>query len=455
MNKTRILIVEDERIVSEDLRLCLAKLGYEVCGIASSGEDAVRKAEKTLPDLVLMDIVLSGKMDGIEAAEAIQSRFNTPIVYLTAYSDKKTLERAKVTEPLGYIIKPFQDRDIHTAIEIALYKHEMEEKLKESEEKYRSLAENAYDAIYISTLNGFQYVNPAFERLTGLRKEELCNAEFNFWNIVHPEDIPLLMEREKAKQKGETIPHGSEFRIISRDKGIRIIEANTVTIGNHKNVKEIGIIRDVTQRRRAEEKLKNTLERLRKTFEETINALVSALEIRDPYTVGHQRRVTSLAYAIAREMGLPEEQIEGLRYASLIHDVGKINIPVEILIKPALLSEIEFQMIKMHPLVGHNILKSVDFPYPVAQIVYQHHERINGSGYPQGLPGDKILLEAKILAVADVVEAMSSPRPYRPALGLTISLSEINKNKNILYDPTVVHICTRLFQTKKFAFQVP
>lgn len=454
MKKKRILIVEDERIVSDDVKMSLEKLGYEVCATVSSGESAIKSAEKMQPDLILMDIVLEGELDGIEASAAIHSLFKIPVVYLTAYTDKKTLERAKVTEPFGYIIKPFQDRDLHTTIEIALYKHEMENKLKESEEKYRSLAENAHDAIYISTSSGFQYVNPAFERLTGWKKLELCTKDFNFWDIVHPDDTRLLMEREKAKQRGEEVPHFAEFKIISKDKGIKIIEANTVIIKNKEGLKEIGILRDITRRRKAEDELKKSIEKLQKTFEETINALVSALEIRDPFTVGHQRRVANLSCAIAKELGCSQDIITGLRLASLVHDVGKIQIPSEILVKPTNLSETEFNMIEMHPEVGYNILKSIEFPYPVAEIVYQHHERLNGSGYPEGLSGEKILPEAKILAVADVVEAMSSHRPYRPALGIVSTLKEINKNKNILYDSNAVTACTRLFQTKRFSFEM-
>lgn len=453
MRKKRILIVEDERIVADDIKMSLEKLGYDACGIVSSGESAIKKAGNLHPDLILMDIVLEGEMDGIDASAAIHSQFKIPVVYLTAYTDKKTLERAKITEPFGYIIKPFQDRDLHTTIETALYKYEMENKLKESEEKYRSLAENAHDAIYISTSKGFQYVNPAFERLTGWKKKELCTKDFNFWDIVHPDDTKLLMEREKAKQRGEDVPHFAEFKIISKDKGIKIIEANTVIIKNNGGLKEIGILRDITKRRRAEEELKKSIEKLQKTFEETINALVSALEIRDPYTAGHQRRVAHLASAIAQELDFPKDNITGLKLASLVHDVGKIQIPSEILIKPSHLSETEFNMIEMHPEVGHNILQSIEFPYPVAKIVYQHHERLNGSGYPEGIHGEKILPEAKILAVADVVEAMSSHRPYRPALGINSTLKEINKNKNILYDPDVVSACTRLFQTKRFSFE--
>jgi len=452
MEKEQILIVEDERIVGDDIKMIVQRLGYAVSGIAFSGEEAIKKIEKMQPDLVLMDIVLEGEMSGIDAAEIIRSRFNIPVVYLTAYSDKKTLERAKITEPFGYILKPFEDRDLHSTIEMALYKHKTGNMLMESEEKYRSLAENAHDAIYISTLDGFLYANPAFEKLTGWKKEDLCSKKFNFWDTVHPDDIDLIREREMARKAGKKVPPGNEFRILSKDKVVKIVEANTVNIGKKGDMKEIGILRDITVRKKAEEELKKSLERLQKTFEETINALVSALEKRDPYTAGHQRRVTNLACAVAKEMGFSREQINGLRLAGLVHDVGKIQIPTEILIKPTNLSEVEFVMIKMHPQIGYDILKSIEFPYPVAQIVLQHHERMDGSGYPAGISSEEILPEARVLAVADVVEAMSSHRPYRPALGISTALREITKFKGSLYDTEVVDTFWKLFNEKKLKF---
>jgi len=177
-----------------------------------------------------------------------------------------------------------------------------------------------------------------------------------------------------------------------------------------------------------------------------------AVESRDPYTAGHQRRVADLAHAIGSEMGLSEERLVGIRMGGIIHDLGKISVPAEILSKPSRLNEHEFGMIKLHPQVGYDILKKIDFPWPIAQMVYQHHERMDGSGYPQGLSGKKILLEARILAVADVVEAMASHRPYRPALGIDKALEEILKNKNVFYDPEVVDACLKLFKEKGFEF---
>lgn len=194
--------------------------------------------------------------------------------------------------------------------------------------------------------------------------------------------------------------------------------------------------------------LEKSEKRLRKTIEDTIYTIGKIAETRDPYTSGHQKNVSQIATFVAQEMKLPKDKIEGIRIASLVHDIGKISVPAEILNKPIKLSDIEFNLIKDHSQTGHDILKSIEFPWPVARIVLQHHERLNGSGYPQGLKGEDILLEARIIGVADVIDAMSSHRPYRPALGIDAALEEISQNKGILYDPKVVDACLKLFKEK-------
>ncbi len=202
-----------------------------------------------------------------------------------------------------------------------------------------------------------------------------------------------------------------------------------------------------------EEELKLSYQKLQKAMKSTIQAIALILEKRDPYTAGHQKRMTKLACAIAEEISLPKDKIEGLYIAGIIHDIGKINIPTEILSKPGRLSEIELSLIQTHPQVGSDILKEMELPWEVSAIVLQHHERMDGSGYPSGLSGEAILLEARILAVADVVEAMASHRPYRPALGLDKALEEITQNKGKLYDPEVVDVCLKLFKEKGFKFE--
>ena len=217
----------------------------------------------------------------------------------------------------------------------------------------------------------------------------------------------------------------------------------------------IGIVedlKDISRLKEAETKLQQSFKKLRNALEGTIHAMSLAVEMRDPYTAGHQKRVTDLAVAIARELDFSADKIDGIRMAGLIHDIGKISVPAEILTKPGRITEKEFALIKDHPQIGYDILKKIEFPWPIAKIVMQHHERMNGSGYPQGLQGKYILLEARILAVADVVESIASNRPYRPAIGINEALKEINENKNVLYDAQVVDACLKLFSEHRFKF---
>jgi HD-GYP domain-containing protein (c-di-GMP phosphodiesterase class II) len=195
---------------------------------------------------------------------------------------------------------------------------------------------------------------------------------------------------------------------------------------------------------------KEGIERIKKALGATVQAIAVTVETRDPYTAGHQRRVANLARSIATEMNLPADQIDGIRMAATIHDLGKISVPAEILSKPTKLTALEFSLIKTHPQSGYDILKDIDFPWPVARTVLEHHERMNGSGYPNGLTGDDILIESRILAVADVVESMASHRPYRLSLGIEAALQEIEKNKGTLYDNTVADVCLRVFREKDY-----
>lgn len=200
-------------------------------------------------------------------------------------------------------------------------------------------------------------------------------------------------------------------------------------------------------------KIKQKESQLKEALEGIISAVALTVETRDPYTAGHQARVAELACTIAGEMGLPYDRTEGIRLAGVIHDLGKIYVPAEILNRPGKLTPIERELIHVHPQVGFNILKDISFPWPIADIVYQHHERMNGKGYPAGLTGKDILLEARIIAVADVVEAMSSHRPYRPAPGIEAALEEISRNREILYDPEVADACLKIFAEKRITLK--
>jgi len=226
---------------------------------------------------------------------------------------------------------------------------------------------------------------------------------------------------------------------------VREVRQRQQQIEEHVQERTAALGQELDTLRRSEDEQKRHVEGLQKAMVGTVNAMAMTVEIRDPYTAGHQRLVSSLARDIGEELGLTSDQIEGLSLAGLIHDLGKIGVPAEILSKPGRLTDIEFALIKTHSEVGYDIIKEVEFPWPVAQIVFQHHERIDGSGYPRGLTAEEIIIEARIICVADVLEAMYSHRPYRAALGIEVAHSEITDNAGKIYDPDVVKACQKLF----------
>jgi putative two-component system response regulator len=244
---------------------------------------------------------------------------------------------------------------------------------------------------------------------------------------------------KKSLERAELIKENVKYQLFLEE----MVEERTVDLR-----------KEINTRKKAEADLVLSMNRLRKTIDGVVEAIVMAVEIRDRYTAGHQKRVAGLAEAIAREMGMDSDVVDGISVAGKIHDLGKLAVPAEILAKPTILSDTEFDIIKTHAQYGYDILKNVEFLWPVAEIVYQHHERIDGSGYPRGLGGDEILLEAKIISVSDVVEAMASHRPYRPSLGLDFALEEIEKNNGKLYDKEVADVCVSLLRSGKYELEV-
>lgn len=326
--------------------------------------------------------------------------------------------------------------------------------LKESEEKYRIMVENSLQGVIIIQDFRVVYCNTAFTIISGYSEHELLSlTPDEVRELVHPDDQHLVWGRMKKRLQGEDIPSQYEYRGVKKDGIIIWLQMVASLIEFQGKPAVHGAVLDITDRIQANEKLQQSYSRLREILDETVNTLASAVEMRDPYTAGHQQRVAKLASAIAQEMDLTEDQVEGIRMAGLIHDIGKIYVPAEILSKPTPLSEAEKSLVRSHSQVGHDILKGIEFPWPVAEIVLQHHERMLGSGYPQGLTGEEILLEARILAVADVVETMYSHRPYRAGVGLDKALKEISRNRGILYDPEVVDVCLSLFMNKGFKFE--
>jgi len=264
-----------------------------------------------------------------------------------------------------------------------------------------------------------------------------------------------FLEDEAAKRAAEIEKDSAERVRVEKELRLARIELEHRV---EKRTEELSRANDelhgkVLETRRSEDYLQSHLDQQEKALEGTFKAMSITLEMRDPYMAGHHHRVTSLAVAIAREMNLSWEKVEGLRLAGIIHDIGKIAVPIEIMAKPSRLTKTEFQLLKDHPRIGYDIVKDIAFPWPVAHIILQHHERLDGSGYPEGLVGDAILPEARILAVADVVEAVCALRPYRPALGLEKALEEVRKGRGLRYDTRVVDACIKLFRDGRFSFK--
>jgi PAS domain S-box-containing protein/putative nucleotidyltransferase with HDIG domain len=452
-----ILVVEDERMVALDIERLVQNMGYTLAGSADTGEAAVDLAGKLRPSLVLMDIKLKGPMDGVEAARLIQEAWGIPIIYLTAYADETTLQRARLTGPFGYLIKPFEDRELRLTIEMALYKHRAEAALQENRRWLATTLKSIGDAVLATDPRGLvTFLNPAAEALLEWGEAEARGRPVSeVFRVLDEATLAPVENPALSLLRGGGLGWPSrDLLLLTAGGGKTPIAGNAAPIVNDQG-ETLGValvFRNITLKKKAEEALLRSVEQLRQTLEETVSALAAMSEKRDLYTAGHQQRVAQLAGAMAREMGLAEDRVDGLRVASKLHDIGKISVPAEILAKPARLTAIEMGIMRTHSEAGFEILKRVSFPWPVARMVRQHHERLDGTGYPDGLRGDEIMLEARILAVADVVEAMSSHRPYRAALGLDRALEEIRLGRGESYDPEAAAACLRLFQNKNFAF---
>jgi PAS domain S-box-containing protein/putative nucleotidyltransferase with HDIG domain len=329
-----------------------------------------------------------------------------------------------------------------------------EEKLRESQE--RLLKEQKFTQLLLDTSPAF-IVAIDFDGKTLMMNRSLLDAlEYTAEQIKGTDYLTNFVPEEDrmklAKVFQEIIQKGNmtinENHIISRSGRIYLVEWHGRSVTREKGSSNIfvGVGLDITDR-------KNSMDQLRKALGGTVQAIALVVESKDPYTAGHQRRVADISRAIATEMGLSPDRIEGIRMAGIIHDIGKVSVPAEILSMPRKLTDLEFSLIKTHAQSGYEILKDIEFPWPIARMVLEHHERMNGSGYPNGLTGDKLLPESRILAVADVVEAMATYRPYRAALGLSAALEEIAKNRGILYDPDAVDACLRLFREKGFSIK--
>jgi PAS domain S-box-containing protein len=326
-----------------------------------------------------------------------------------------------------------------------------EQALRVSEASYRGLFDAVTEAIYVQDQDGrFIDVNLGATKMYGYERDQFRGHSPDFLAAPGRNDmgaIALMMRRafEGEPQQFEFWGRRADGQVFPKD-----VHLTRGTYFGQNVIIALGV--DITERKRAEQEILAGAQRLRRALEETVAAMGTVVEMRDPYTAGHERRVTELAVAMARRLTLNEQLVKALRLASDVHDIGKIAVPAEILSKPGRLSPTEFEIIKTHPQVGYDILKSIEFEWPIALTVLAHHERLDGSGYPLGLSGSDINIESRVLAVADVVEAMASHRPYREARGIEAALAEVSRARGVLYDPDCVDACIAVIKEESFAF---
>ncbi len=473
----RILVVDDEKPVLNLYKDIIGKIGTNECydlKLCSESPEAIETVkeslEKKMPfSLVFMDINLGSDKDGLWTAKEIRKLDPfCHIVFVTGRLSFDTMERSRQIPPpdqIYFLQKPFaaveimqfvnslgarwyRDREymkikdnLKTGIrqrtaelqqtsrvleeEIQKRQH-TKEALRKKEEHYRNIIEKNADAMIIIDDHGIvQYMNSASERLFGRRPEHFVGKTFGF---------PIISDEP------------TEIEILRKNGSVIIGEMRMVEMEWNGKKSYINSIRDITQRKEMEIQLKESLAKYEKTIRGTIQAMSAVVEKKDPYTSGHQAHVEKIAVRIAEKMQLSEKFIEGLSMSAMIHDIGKIAIPAEILSNPKRLTNVEFQLIQTHSQIGYEILKNIDAPWPIARIIFQHHERVDGTGYPSGIKKEEILFEARIISVADSLDAMGSHRPYRPSLGRDYAIKEVVKNKGVFYDPDVVDAGIRLFE---------
>src|SRR3989339_34775 len=414
-------------------------------------------------DAILLDYRLPG-MNALEILKELRQvrKSDLPIILITGQGDEEVAVQALKLGTTDYVVKsPGYLYKIPSVLESAVHsfqlvrEHRTVTQLKRQNELILNSAGEGI--VGLDLAGNHTFVNPAAARMLGYESSEMIGLHsHSLWHHTkidgshyHEEACPIY-----SACKGGVVLHDQEDLFWRKDgSGFPVEFSLTPICEGERLLGSVLTFRDITPRKQAEEQLQDTLESLRKAVGATIQVMVSAVETRDPYTAGHQVRSSNLARAIAVEMELPQDKIDAIRMSGAIHDIGKMAVPAEILSKPTKLSELEFSLIKEHARRGYEILKDVESSWPLAEIVYEHHERMDGSGYPRNLKGEEICIEARILSVADVVEAMASHRPYRPGLGIDRALEEIENNRGIFYDNTVADACLRLFREKGFKLE--
>jgi response regulator RpfG family c-di-GMP phosphodiesterase len=492
MQASRIFIVEDEVIVAHEIAQKLKKMGHDVIGMTATGEQAVEVALREKPDLILMDIKLKGGMDGIEAASKIHAQASIPLIYLTALSDEETLQRAKITEPFAYIQKPITSRELHIAVEIALYKHAVQKELSTQLQRMTAMRLidqaiiNSHDlqwtmriildqvaiqleipavAVILSSpfsgmLEYFQaygFRNRAFENFHLKPGKGFAGQAFSLGKRLLVTNLRETNLDDERLRWMLTEGYASYVAVplFSKDRTTGVLELFSTTPLNPTNewlefldtlaqqaaiaVENVSLISQLSS---------YNLEILQ-SYNSTIFSLSAALEMRDNDTQGHSQRVTEMTLRVAREMGFPPDQVDHIRRGALLHDIGKVGIPDAILLKPGPLTDEEWAVMRRHPQLAHDILSRVPFLRPALEIPLYHHERWDGSGYPFGLKGEKIPLAARIFAVVDVWDALLSDRPYRAAWTPSQTREYLRAQAGVLFDPKIVDAFLKVWELEE------
>lgn len=392
-----------------------------------------------------------GARFGLKASAALPIRRNgEPVAALTVYS----AARGWQTDEIRRLMEEMA-RNLGVALDKFAAQAESErsrQTLVEAEHRFESLVDQSMAGAYIVEDGLLVYANPRLRELM-LLPDDIDLRDVMAFDFVAPPDRDSVRDEVQRLEAGEITSMETTFTLVRTDgSSVEVgFSASAATFQGRPAI--VGLVQDVTSRRVAEARIRRYAQQLETTFMQTVALATTLGEMRDPYTSGHEERVAAVAVAIAEEMGLERSRVEGVRVSGYLHDVGKIAVPAEILVKPAALTSTERALIQQHPLSGHDILKRVEFPWPVADVALQHHERMDGSGYPHGLTGSRILLEARIVAVADVIESMASHRPYRPSLGIEAALAEIEQHRGRLYDEAVVDACLRVFREGRFRLE--
>ncbi len=482
--ETLILIVDAIAADADDLSRILSHRGY-VVQVAHNGPDALAAIHEAKPQLMFVATDLAGITGGeLHAALAIDKHTSDiPVVMIRARGESGQAPVSRDAPVPELICKPFEADEVlarvATQLELAGLRARHTEQtriltvamqrltdavrkdgeqsrlLRASKGRIKTLIDNLPGLAYRCRNDAdwtMEFLSDGCAGVTGHPPADLLmNSVVPYAELIHPEDRQLVRNAVDTAlaQQG---PYEMEYRIRHQDGSERWVwERGRGIFGRHGELVCLdGLIIDITERKLAREQLAQQMRQLESTQFETVKAIANMTELRDPYTAGHERQVAAVARAIGAELGLARERCHGLEVIGLMHDIGKVAIPAQILSKPSALTDLEFEMIKTHPQTGSDILKGLEFPWPVAETILQHHERLDGSGYPRGLKDGEILLEARIIAVADVVAAMSSHRPYRPTLGVAAALEEITSHGRAKYDQQVARACVRLFREKGF-----